>query len=65
MYKIVVTGSAGFIGYHITKIFIDNGLKVVGIDNLNSYYSVRLKKDRTNQLLQNNKGLNYSFKALQ
>ena len=59
--KILITGAAGFIGYHITKIFIDNGLKVVGIDNLNSYYSVQLKKDRTKQLFKNNKSLNYSF----
>ena len=62
--KILITGAAGFIGYHITKIFIDNGLKVVGIDNLNSYYSVQLKKDRTKQLFKNNKSLNYSFKEI-
>ena len=46
--KFLVTGSAGFIGYHITKMILENfkGSSVIGIDNLNSYYSVKLKKER-------------------
>ncbi len=46
MNKILVTGNAGFIGYHITKKLIDNKFVVAGIDNINSYYDVNLKKAR-------------------
>lgn len=48
--KILVTGCAGFIGYHITEKLLHSGVEVVGIDNLNSYYSPQLKKDRLKQL---------------
>ena len=41
---IVITGSSGFIGYHLTKKLLKSGIKVIGIDNLNSYYDVELKK---------------------
>jgi UDP-glucuronate 4-epimerase len=47
---ILVTGAAGFIGYHLCKSLIDRGEKVVGVDNLNDYYDVQLKKDRLKQL---------------
>ena len=50
--KILVTGSAGFIGYHTSKCLLDSGHEVVGLDNLNDYYDVSLKHDRT-KLLQN------------
>jgi UDP-glucuronate 4-epimerase len=46
MKKILVTGAAGFIGYHIVKRLLERGDKVVGIDNINSYYDVRLKYSR-------------------
>lgn len=49
--RVLVTGAAGFIGYHLTKRLLDTGFLVTGIDNLNDYYSVQLKKDRLNQLL--------------
>lgn len=42
--KILVTGAAGFIGYHLSQRLIEMGYHVVGIDNLNDYYDVRLKK---------------------
>ena len=48
--KIMVTGSAGFIGFHITKYLIEKNIRVIGIDNLNNYYSVSLKKKRLNEL---------------
>ena len=48
--KILVTGSAGFIGFHITKYLIEKNKHVIGIDNLNNYYSVSLKKKRLNEL---------------
>lgn len=48
--KILITGAAGFIGFHLAKRFANNGAQVYGIDNLNDYYSVALKKDRLRQL---------------
>ncbi len=44
--SILVTGAAGFIGLHLSDLLLRNGCKVVGIDNINDYYDVRLKKDR-------------------
>jgi UDP-glucuronate 4-epimerase len=44
--KILLTGSAGFIGYHLTKRLLENGHEVTGIDSINSYYDVNLKYDR-------------------
>ncbi len=44
--KILVTGSAGFIGFHLTQKLIHQGNTVVGIDNINDYYDVQLKFDR-------------------
>jgi len=44
--KVLVTGSAGFIGSHVVHALLDAGHEVVGYDNFNDYYSVRLKRDR-------------------
>ena len=44
--KILVTGVAGFIGFHLAKALIDNKKNIVGIDNINNYYDVKLKKSR-------------------
>ena len=44
--KILITGSAGFIGFHAAREFLRRGWEVVGIDNFCDYYSVRLKRDR-------------------
>jgi UDP-glucuronate 4-epimerase len=49
--KILITGCAGFIGYNFSKFLLKKNFKIIGIDNLNNYYSVKLKKDRLNQLL--------------
>ena len=46
MQTILVTGAAGFIGYHVTKRCLDAGFQVVGLDNLNQYYDVTLKQAR-------------------
>jgi UDP-glucuronate 4-epimerase len=46
MKKILVTGAAGFIGFHLTKRFLMAGHSVIGVDNLNDYYGVNLKKAR-------------------
>ena len=42
----LVTGSAGFIGFHLSRLLLDQNKKVIGIDNLNNYYDVKLKRDR-------------------
>ncbi|MAZ03475.1 MAG: hypothetical protein CMN56_10080 [Sneathiella sp.] len=47
---ILVTGVAGFIGMHVAETLLAGGRKVIGIDNLNPYYDVKLKKDRLNRL---------------
>ena len=44
--KVLITGAAGFIGYHLTKKLTEMGHPVVGIDNMNDYYEVTLKEDR-------------------
>jgi UDP-glucuronate 4-epimerase len=48
--KILLTGVAGFIGSHVAHRLLDRGDEVVGIDNLNDYYSVQLKRDRLSRL---------------
>jgi UDP-glucuronate 4-epimerase len=48
--KAIVTGIAGFIGFHTARALLDAGHSVVGIDNLNDYYSVQLKRDRLLEL---------------
>ena len=48
--KIIITGAAGFIGYHLSKALISNSNVIVGIDNLNSYYDKQLKFDRLKEL---------------
>ncbi|MDI6686733.1 MAG: NAD-dependent epimerase [Desulfobacterales bacterium] len=44
--KVLVTGAAGFIGFHLAKRLLDSGCHVAGVDNLNHYYDVKLKEDR-------------------
>ena len=48
--KILVTGTAGFIGYHLAKKLLQRGDEVVGLDNINDYYDVNLKYARLNEL---------------
>jgi UDP-glucuronate 4-epimerase len=51
--KILITGVAGFIGFHLAKSLLERGEQIVGIDNLNDYYDVRLKQARLAQLAGN------------
>lgn len=48
--RICITGAAGFIGYHLSEYYASRGIAVVGVDNLNDYYDVRLKQARLDQL---------------
>ena len=48
---ILITGAAGFIGFHICMKMVNNGFNVVGIDNLNNYYDQELKKARLQFLI--------------
>lgn len=48
--KFLVTGAAGFIGFHVSKRLLNDGHQVVGIDNINDYYDVKLKESRLEQL---------------
>ncbi|MCU0566405.1 MAG: NAD-dependent epimerase [Oculatellaceae cyanobacterium Prado106] len=50
MSKILVTGAAGFIGFHVSQQLLARGETVIGLDNLNDYYDVNLKYDRLSQL---------------
>ena len=50
MSKTLVTGAAGFIGYHLCRRLVEQGDEVVGLDNLSDYYDVQLKRDRLAQL---------------
>ncbi|MFA7744104.1 NAD-dependent epimerase [Salinicoccus roseus] len=49
--KVLITGTAGFIGSHLAKVLLNDGHEVVGIDNINDYYEVSLKKNRLKLLL--------------
>ena len=71
--KILITGSAGFIGYHLVKKLIDEGFDIVGLDNINDYYDINVKFGRLketginandieyNNLIKSDKYSNYSF----
>ena len=56
--KIYITGSSGFIGFHTAKRLLNKGIKVHGFDSMNTYYDLKLKKDRLNIL---KKYKNFSF----
>ena len=56
--KILVTGAAGFIGFHTAKRLLDQGFNVVGVDIVNDYYDIRVKNKRNDILLEYE---NYKF----
>ena len=55
--KLIITGSAGFIGYSLSKRLLDRGENIIGVDNHNNYYEPKLKESRFNKL---NEYKNYS-----
>jgi UDP-glucuronate 4-epimerase len=48
--RILITGAAGFIGFHLSKYLVENGHEVLGLDNINNYYDPKLKYDRLTEL---------------
>lgn len=58
---VLVTGAAGFIGYHVSRALLDRGERVVGLDNLNDYYDVSLKEARLARLRER---ANFAFERL-
>ena len=59
--SVLVTGAAGFIGFHLSKRLIESGISVVGYDNLNPYYDVSLKEDRVKNLAHYSESSSSSF----
>ena len=53
MKKVLVTGTAGFVGYHLANLLLSEGFSVVGYDGMTDYYDVRIKERRHQMLLQN------------
>ncbi len=59
--KVLVTGVAGFIGFHVAKELLARGDTVIGIDNINDYYDVKLKEGRLNDLAEHPLSGNFTF----
>ena len=62
--KFLVTGAAGFIGYHLSKALLARGDTVIGIDNINAYYDINLKLDRLKELNNTAGHQNFTFLKL-
>jgi UDP-glucuronate 4-epimerase len=62
--KVLVTGAAGFIGFHVCQALLARGDHVVGIDNLNDYYSIELKRARIDLLQAHANAQNFQFLKL-
>ncbi len=59
--KILITGCSGFIGFHLSENLLKKKFEVFGVDNINNYYDIKLKKDRLKILKKNNKFHFYKF----
>ena len=62
--KILVTGAAGFIGFHLVRKLIDNEIDVIGFDNINDYYDENLKKNRIKELKKHSGKKNVFFEFI-
>lgn len=65
MPRVLITGVAGFVGMHASIRFLKEGWDVVGLDNLNDYYSVSLKHDRLNEISKAALKLGYTFQMFE
>ena len=65
MPSVLITGSAGFIGFHLSRTLLNRGFKIIGLDNLNNYYDVQLKRDRLSILVGLENFKNYELDLLQ
>lgn len=57
--KILITGGAGFIGFHLAKMLLDKNSNIVILDDINNYYSTKLKNDRLQELKKKKLNLNF------
>lgn len=57
--RVLVTGVAGFIGFHVARRLLEQGISVMGVDNLNPYYAVALKRDRLAVLQEHHNGFQF------
>ena len=59
----LITGAVGFIGFHLSKKLLENGLNIIGFDNMNNYYDIKLKKARLNNIknFANKNNLSWKF----
>ena len=62
--KIFITGSSGFIGFHVAKYLLDKNFKVHGYDSMNKYYDIKIKKD-INPILKKYKNFSFSQNLLE
>lgn len=62
--KVLITGAAGFIGFHLSSKLLEQGYEVTGIDNLNDYYDVNVKKNRL-KMLEENQGFKFILTSLE
>lgn len=56
--KLLITGAAGFVGFHLSNLLLDKNIEIVGLDNMNDYYDPQLKKDRLS-LLEKKEGFTF------
>ena len=61
--RILITGVAGFIGFHLSKNLLDKGHTIYGIDNINNYYDITLKNERL-KILKKYKKISHFIKAI-
>ena len=61
MRKVLITGTAGFIGMHVSLAFLGRGIRVIGLDNLNAYYEPTLKEARLALLESSPRAENFEF----
>lgn len=59
--KVLVTGAAGFIGFHLTLALLDRGMEVIAVDNLNNYYDPTLKRRRLDEISKHPRSCNFEF----